>query len=184
MNNLIKNKISIYSLILFLLVNFISCEKNPTDKIDDEAPPLPPAESMQANVTFFNNPPNQFLAKSSSLKSNFFAAAGRVFIINSVVLVASIVPTAIFIAAVSQTPELQSDGKFHWIYSVHQGENTYSADLAGSIDILNSEVIWEMFVTCTSYEPPLDNFYGMKEGQKLGIKKAGGCSTMINILIP
>ena len=171
MSKLIKNRFFIVSLTLILLISFTACEKNPTDKEEAQAPPLPPVESMQANVNFFSNPLNQSLAKTSLSKSNFFAAGARVFIINTVVLVSSIVPTSIFVAALSQMPELQSDGKFHWIYTVQQSGNTYSADLAGSIDMPNSEVIWEMYVTCTSYNPPLDNFLWYEGRAKIGNKE-------------
>jgi len=158
MVTLTKNKMFIYFLSLVLLISFTACEKNPTDPEEEQAPPLPPKESMQANVTFFSNPPGQFLTKTNFSKSNFFAAGARVLIINTVVLVASIVPTAIFVAALSQQPELQADGKFHWIYAVQNNGHTYSADLAGSYDAPNSEVIWEMYVTCPTYSPPLHNF--------------------------
>ena len=171
MSRLTKNKLFIFSLTFILLISFTACEKNPTNKKDDQAPPLPPVESMQPNVTFFSNPQNQSLSKTALSKNNFFAAGARVLIINSVVLVASIVPTAIFLAALSQTPELQADGKFHWIYTIHYGGNTYSADLAGSIDKPNSEVIWEMYVTCTSYNPPLDRFLWYDGRAKIGNKE-------------
>ncbi|MBC8181893.1 hypothetical protein H8E88_12305 [candidate division KSB1 bacterium] len=171
MIKLTKNKLFIFFITLVLLISFTACEKNPTDPDEDQAPPLPPIESMQAEVAFFSNPPGQSLEKTNLSKNNFFAAGGRVIIINAVVLTASIVPTAIFLAALSQPPELQADGKFHWIYSVQQGGHTYSADLAGSIDVPNSEVIWEMYITCTSYSPPLDNFLWYEGRAKIGNKE-------------
>ena len=168
MIKLSKNKLFISLLALVLVINFTACEKNPTDPEEDQAPPLPPIESMQAEVTFFSNPPGQSLAKTALSKNNFFAAGARLLIINTVVLVASVVQVAIFAAAISQPPILQNDGKFHWIYTITQGGNTYSADLAGSLDVPNSEVVWEMYVTCTSYNPPLENFLWYEGRAKIG----------------
>jgi hypothetical protein len=159
------------SLAFILFFSFISCEKNPTDKNKEEAPELPPVESMKIETSFFGNLHHQSLAKTAISKNNFFAASGRVLIINTVVLVASIVPTTLFVAAISQPVELGNDGKFHWIYTVHQGGNTYSADLAGFIDVPNTEVVWEMYVTSTSHNPPLDHFLWYEGRAKIGNKE-------------
>jgi hypothetical protein len=167
MNKLLKNNFFIVLLSLVLFLNFTVCEKNPTENEDDQAPNLPPVESMKMDMSFFSNPPGQSLEKSNLSKNNFIAASARVFIINTVVLVASVVPSTIFLAALSQTPELKTDGKFHWIYTVpHKGKN-YSADLAGYVDVLTSEVILEMFVTCPT-NPPLDNFLWYEGRAKIG----------------
>jgi len=171
MIKLTKNKLFIFFITLVLLINFTVCEKNPTETEDEQSPPLPPIESMKADVSFFSNPLSQSLEKSNLSKHNFFAAGARVLIINTVVLVASVVPTAIFLAALSQTPELQADGKFHWIYTVQQGGNVYSADLAASYDMPNSEVYWEMYVTCPTYDPPLNNFLWYEGRAKIGNKE-------------
>jgi hypothetical protein len=168
MNKLAKNKLLSVSLSLMLMFYLTSCEKNPTEPVDEQAPTLPPVESMKVDVNFFRNPPGQSLEKSSLSKNNFIAASARVLIINTVVLVASVVPSAIFLAALSQTPELKPDGKFHWIYTVQQGGKVYSADLAASVDMLNSEVIFEMYVTCPTYNPPLSNFLWYKGRAKIG----------------
>lgn len=154
-------------LAFILLVTFITCEKNPTDN-GDEAPPLPPIESMQLDLSFFNSSPNQMMPKATMTKNNFLAAAGRVFVINTVVVLASIVPTALFVTALSQTPELQADGKFHWIYTTQQLGHTYSVDLAGWIDVQNTEAVWEVYVTSTSHVPPLDHFLWYKGRSKIG----------------
>ncbi len=168
MDKLIKNNIFVLSLTLILLLSFTVCEKNPAEPEDEQAPPLPLIESMQMNVSFFTNSMNQSLNKATLSKNNFFAAGTRVLIINTVVLAASIVPTAVFAAAMSQTPELKRDGKFHWIYTVQQGGKNYSADLAGSIDAANSEVIWEMYVSSTFHNPALENFLWYEGKAKIG----------------
>ena len=63
MNNLIKNKLFVISLIVIFLFSFTVCEKNPT-KNEEEAPALPPVESMKMDLSFFTNPPAQNLAKT------------------------------------------------------------------------------------------------------------------------
>ena len=171
MYKLSKSKLFIGSFIFILFITLIFCEKNPTDKNNEEAPALPPMASMKIETSFFGNLLNQSLAKTALSKSNFFAASGRVLVINTVVLVSSIVPTALFVAAFSQPAELGSDGKFHWIYTVHQGGNAYSADLAGFIDVLSTEVVWEMYVTGTSHNPPLDHFLWYEGRAKIGNKE-------------
>ena len=51
--------------------------------------------------------------KTALSKNNFFAASGRVLIINTMVLVCSLMPTAQFVAAISQPVELGNEGEFH-----------------------------------------------------------------------
>lgn len=145
-------------LILLIILSFTSCEKNATEPGRNSPPPLPPAQSMQMNLSLFDSSPNNMLAKTALSKDHFFAAFWRVFIINTTVRVAAIAPTAIFVAAVHQQPQLKADGKFHWIYTVTHNNETFIADLAGWIDTPASEIVWEMYVSSTTHKPVLDKF--------------------------
>ena len=145
------------SLLLVLsLIVWVACEKNPIDNEKKEPPVLPPSESMQFDLSLFNNSPLQKATVFS--KQNFTNAALRLFVINTVVSVELAVPVIVFAAAASQTPELQSDGKFHWVYSITNGGNTFEADLAGWIDIPNKQAVWEMYISSNNLKPPLNKF--------------------------
>lgn len=159
MTQFMKNKFIAGILILALLISMVSCDKNATEPGKNSPPPLPPPESMDMNLSLFDSQPNNLLAKSALTKQNFGAAFWRVFFINTAVRVAAVVPTVIFIAAATdKQPELQEDGKFHWIYTVTNESETFVADLAGWVDTPNSEIVWEMYVSSTSHKPVLDKF--------------------------
>ncbi|MCU0644006.1 MAG: hypothetical protein MUC94_07060 [bacterium] len=172
MNQSLKNRFIIGISILALLLSIVSCDKNATEPGKNTPPPLPPAESMQMNLSLFDSQPNNLLAKAALSKNNFLAAFGRVFIINTVVRVAAIVPTVIFVAAASdKQPELQEDGKFHWIYTVTNQSETFVADLAGWIDTPASEIVWEMYVSSTTHNPILNKFLWYEGRVKIGNKE-------------
>lgn len=171
MNQFLKKRAVAGALIFLLIFSISACDKNATDPGKSSPPPLPPAESMQMNLSLFDSSPGNALAKASLSKDNFFAAFWRVFIINTTVRVAAIAPTAIFIAAAHQQPELQADGKFHWIYSVVTEKDTFVADLAGWVDRQASEVVWEMYVSSKSHQPQLDKFLWYEGRAKIGNKE-------------
>lgn len=154
-----------HRLVALLLVGiftlWIVCEKNPTEsELPKEAPALPPASSMQLDLSLFEN---QSLEKSTLFSKLHFtnAALGLVFI-NAVVAFHMSVPVAVFVAAASQKPELQSDGKFHWIYSVNWEGKTFEADLAGWIDVAKKQVVWEMRISSNASILPLNKFLWYK----------------------
>ncbi|HEX9970618.1 MAG TPA: hypothetical protein VGD14_00970, partial [bacterium] len=171
MNHLIKNRKIIAIVTFILIVSIVSCDKNATEPGKNSPPPLPPPESMQMNLSLFDSQPNNLLAKSSLSKNNFLAAFGRVFIINTVVRVTAIVPTVLFIEAAQQPPELQADGKFHWIKTVPNGNETFVADLAGWVDESASEIVWEMYVSSTTHDPVLEKFLWYEGRVKIANKE-------------
>ena len=171
MNQLLKIRCIVGILILALLVSIVSCDKNATEPGKNSPPPLPPPESMEMNLSLFDSQPNNFLAKSALTKQNFGAAFLRVFFINTVVRVAAIVPTVLFVTAAQQPPELQADGKFHWIKTVPNKNDTFIADLAGWIDTPASEVVWEMYVSSTTHNPVLEKFLWYEGRAKISNKE-------------
>ena len=113
-----------------ILLAGMACEKNPVETEDPTPPALPPAESMKLDLSTFGIPQGS-LAKSAdpTTQANFNNAVIRAAIVNTVVAVHMIVPSAIFAAALSEKPVLGQDGKFHWIFKVTVGLTTFEADL-------------------------------------------------------
>ena len=142
---------------LFAIISVMACEKNPTES-KAEKPALPPAQSMQIDLSTFGSPTGLAKAAEPTTKANFANAAVRVAIINTVVVAHLTIPAAVFVAAASQKPTLQEDAKFHWVYQVTVGLTTYKADLAGWVDRANKKVRWEMYVTNPLYQPALTDF--------------------------
>ncbi len=152
------HKRSVFGLCAALaIISLLACEKNPTES-KAEKPALPPAQSMQMDLSTFSNPGALGKAAEPTTKANFTNAAVRVAIINTVVVAHLTIPTAVFVAAASQKPTLEEDAKFHWVYQVTIGLTTYKADLAGWVDRANKKVRWEMYVTNPLYQPALSDF--------------------------
>jgi len=155
------NKLLKFSLtfLLTLLICF-ECEKNPVDEEPDAtAPTLPPASSMKLDISLFNTNTGS-LAKVADpeSKANFNNTVIRVAFINTAVLVGLSVPTVVFVAALSEKPSLEPNGKFHWVYEVKQGLMTFKAELVGWIEINESKIKWEMYITNSNYKPALEKF--------------------------
>lgn len=145
------SRIAILLLVAFLTF-ILSCEESSVEPEPTEVPTLPPAASMQMDLSLFTGQSALSLAKNAAItKLNFATAVVTATLVNASVLVHLAVPTAVFAAAFSQDPVFKSDGKWHWIYSV----NNYSADLAGWIDTPNREAVWEMYI---SHGTDLNNF--------------------------
>jgi hypothetical protein len=96
--------------------------------------------------------------EQQTVGANFTNAAARLLVINAVVVAGMSVPVAVWAAAASQTPTFGTDGKFHWIYSVQNGGQTFAADLAGWIDVPAAQSVWEMRITSSGHQPPLNKF--------------------------
>ena len=146
--------------VLLAFLSFTACKDNPADPQETEKPPLPPLSSMQLDLSFFSGGAAH-TGKASGIETpgpNFNNAALRLLVINATVTLAMAVPVATFGAAISQQPVLQSDGKYHWVFSVTENGKTYQADLAGSLDLANAESVWEMRITLPNATPAINNF--------------------------
>jgi len=126
----------------------IMCEKNPSES-ENEAPVMPPQESMMIDLSGFSVGGAQSLNKPAipQTKKHFGLAVGTLTLVNTAIALHLIIPAYIFGRALLEDPELQSDGKFHWTYSTKYQLLNYEADLAGWVDVPGSEVNWEMIVT-------------------------------------
>jgi len=170
MKAIVQNKFFAMGILIVFLFSLTTCEKEPTEPAE-AAPELPPVQSMQPDLSFFKTNLDLLLNKTTLSKNNFIAAASRVAIINATVILASVVPTAVLTAALSQPPTLQEDGKWHWIFTAEQGLNTFSVDLAGWIDVPNGEVVWEVYITSNTHSPDLDHFLWYEGRSKIGNKE-------------
>lgn len=138
-------------------LSLVSCNDNPSSSKQPQQPTVPPAASMTTDLGLFITPGGTpKTAHATQAGANFINAAVRAAVINAAVVIGLSVPVAVFALAASQTPTLGTDGKYHWQYTATSGGNTFTADLAGSVDLRSQESVWEMRIS--SSNPPLNNF--------------------------
>jgi hypothetical protein len=138
----------IVMIIILMSVWIISCDNSPTES-KEEPPVMPPASSMQPDLSLFTGGGAQSLGKAAGpqTKQHFAWAVTSVAVINTAVLLHMAIPTYIFGRALMEEPALETDGKFHWKFTPTYALVKYSADLAGWIDVPNTRTVWEIRVT-------------------------------------
>lgn len=143
-----------------LLLALTGCDNSNTlDTSKDQAPKLPPAESMQVDLSYFHQTGAGKVVDVTVLTGrNFNNAVIRALVINTVVAAVLALPSLTLAAAASQNPQPQDDGKFHWVYTYQDSGITLKADLAGWIDVASQESVWEMRVSNSASQPPLEDF--------------------------
>jgi hypothetical protein len=128
---------------------------------DPGSPPTQPSVlSMSADLSLFET---QAGAGGIAGGGDIEAVAGTHFVAGALGVtvarfwtgVVMAIPVATWAAAASDTPEF-SDGAWHWVYSVTENGQTFSADLAGSVE--GSESVWEMRISSTAHSPPLSSY--------------------------
>lgn len=139
----------------------VSC----SDSADEpEVPPLPPLASMELDLALFDGEAQaspevtSVLDATAATQQNFAAAALRVAVINGTVALVMAVPVATFAAAVSTSPVLGDDGRYHWVYTVQHGGQTFAADLAGFLDHGSQESVWEMRLSVSGPSVVVEDF--------------------------
>ena len=142
----------IASVLVVAHVALVSCSDDPVSS-KPQQPTLPPVASMTVDLSGLS--PSS-TAKIAQPGLNFTNAALRVVIINATVGIVLSVPVAVFAAAASQTPTLGSDAKYHWQYTTTVNGNSFTANLAGSVDLSTQESVWEMRISSTALA--LNNF--------------------------
>jgi len=161
MHRILFGKI-IVSVLVVAQLSLVSCSDDPASSKPPQQPALPPAASMTLDLGAFNSS----LPKTAAQPGlNFINAAARVAIINATVVIVLSVPAAVFAAAASQTPTLGSDGKYHWQYTTSVNGNSFTANLAGSVDLSTQESVWEMRISSTAAS--LNNFLWYEGRAKL-----------------
>jgi len=147
---------------LVLVVLLAACEKNVTDNntpATTESPLLPPTGSMTMDMSAFDVGASSLAkATQTNTKNNFANAAIRVAIVNTAVIVRLTPPAAVFAAALTDTPSVDTKGKYHWNYELIQNQINFQAELTGWIEIKTTKAKWEMVVSTINTNPILNDF--------------------------
>jgi hypothetical protein len=155
------------------------CGDDSSTNNGEDAPPLPPAESMEFDFGAFDEP----RLSGDCQHFHWFQAAGRVTLINLQVAEWVRAPSLVFAAALAQDPVLQPDESYLWSYTWDDPETTvtpdYTVRLTGRLEGVH--VDWELRVSAPGAEPPLENatwFYGQSS-----IQEASGFWVFIDVSV-
>lgn len=117
--------------LLAMGVLFAACGDTTGPDGAGDPPVLPEVESLLFDLDFFSGsaaPAGP--ARQAGPGSNWAAGALSVGVANLAVVIHMAVPVATWRAATLRVPVFE-DGQWHWRFSVSEGNQTYSADLAG-----------------------------------------------------
>ena len=135
------------SVSLCLLLLITACSDNPSAS-NEEPPELPPAQSMQADFTMFEQ--QQKTAQLQTQASdNFTRALGTAVVMKAVVDINLAIPRALLTAAANTEASLNEKEEWEWNYSKNADGQTYSVRLVASRDG-SSDVNWNFYVTNTA----------------------------------
>ncbi len=121
----------------------------------DEAPELPPAESMIFDFGFFDGGGAARIATPDGISRqggaglNWAAGALSVGLANLSVVAHLAVPVTTWRAAAAHAPVFEGDA-WRWSYSVTQGADSYSADLTGFRD--GDDRVFEMVINSSALQ--------------------------------
>lgn len=138
-----KNILSLSLVITLVVILFGGCAKK------DNAPTLPPANSMSIDFSNFSagnksvdiNPQT----KGINTNINWFLASTTAGFWNIILTVNLVVPVAAFKKAVETTPVYMNNNTWEWKFNVAAIGSTYNARLSGQIK--TDSVHWEMFIS-------------------------------------
>ncbi|MBK8231594.1 MAG: hypothetical protein IT349_10485 [Candidatus Eisenbacteria bacterium] len=140
--------------VLASLLTASGCSKESTQPLP-EAPALPPAESLQIDLGFFQQPARAPESAAPETIFNWTNAVVRVLVINAFVDAALSPPFEAFEVALNTTPTLRQDGTWVWTYGVLEGGRTARIDLEGVER--SGKVEWSLYLTDSEAEPPLNH---------------------------
>lgn len=123
--------------------------------VEGDPPVLPAAESMELDLSFFDNgaSPAPSAAPSQAAGLNWFAAAASVAVANVAVVIHTAIPLATWRAALAQDPVFE-DGRWHWRFSTQENGQTYGGDLTAFVE--EGDLIAEMRISSSALQ--LDDF--------------------------
>jgi hypothetical protein len=151
---------SLALLVPFLYFLIIAGCGRETSAPTKEAPDLPPAESLEFDLSFFQqqNLPGQAQGTDEALaKFNWLNAVVRVAYVNLAVVQNLTPPCLAFAAAVHTVPVLEDDGTWLWTYTWMSPENVpFTIHLRGHVR--DPHIEWSLRVTAPDADPPLDDF--------------------------
>lgn len=152
------------TLALLALIPVLGCGDSPSEP-PGEPPALPSVESMQADVSLFDQANPAAAPAAAQVGLHFLTAAVAVTVARAATIVVMAIPVATFAAAASNDPVFE-DGAFHWRYTVLQDGHSFEADLSGRGE--GTESVWEMRISASATDPPLDDFLWYSGRANLG----------------
>ena len=137
-----------------ILMGLAGCVDNTVESNGDDPPELPPDSSMTMDFSAFGG--GKMAPATTAPGKNFQAAAGRVLILDVMVILTLAPPVALFKSAQTAVPVEQPDGSWDWNYEVQFLGQTYEADLIGELE--GFKTVWSMNVTNLNRPIPLNYF--------------------------
>lgn len=139
---------------LAVCVLFAACGDATGPENEGDPPVLPEVESLLFDLDFFSGAPAATeIAQQVGPGLNWAAAALSVGVANLAVVIHMAVPVATWRAATLRAPVFE-DGRWHWRFSVSEGNQTYSSDLAGFVQ--DGDRVFEMRISSSALG--LDDF--------------------------
>ena len=142
-------------LLLFIFVIFsiqlLGCGEDSDDNdlnMDISAPPLPPDESMEVDLSAFGVESVNPIPQANNISApgkNYANAVLRATAINTSIIAALATPTALFKLAKNSEPVEQKDGSWLWSYNMKYGVYTLNANLSGVVN--GKKTYWSMKVS-------------------------------------
>ena len=152
---IVREALSIILIIGLILTGLSGCvENNVESDVDSEALELPPQSSMSMDFSDFGG--GKMAPGMVPAGKNFKAAAGRVILLDIIVIAVLAAPVGLFKSATTTVPMRQPGGSWLWDYDVDFLGQTYEANLTGSLE--GFKTVWSMSVTNPSRRIPLDDF--------------------------
>ncbi len=130
-------------LTLGLTLIFSGCEKK--DNNDNNAPELPPLESMVMDFGAFTQQKSTENAVEANTSLNWTVAALTVVGWNSFLIDTLAIPVAAFAESFNHAAVKDTNDTWKWSYSVSVNDVAYTAELYGKI--VGTNVQWKMYVS-------------------------------------
>ena len=138
-------KIKLLLSAILLLLAIAGCKD---DENQDQAPVLPPYESMVIDFgELANETKSASIVNSEVTHVNWTYSAVSVGLWNVIIGTTFAVPVAAFKNAINHTPQRIDDSSWQWTYTVDGFTSQYTARLVGILQ--SGQVKWEMYVTKT-----------------------------------
>jgi hypothetical protein len=164
MKRLLSHRIPTLLAALALVLGATGCaDENPVapdggSGVSEGAPVLPAPERLDFDFSFFNDRDSMAAEQDQSAlrgsKRNFFNAYVRAVTIQAITHLVLTPPVAAFSIALHTIPSPQADGSYIWVYTYVDGEDEAQIRLKGTP--LTDRVMWELRVSNTAENPPLD----------------------------
>jgi hypothetical protein len=136
---------------LALIAVAAACD-SATEPVFEGAPPLPPLQSLYADVSFFEDE----IANGSGQGTHFLAAVSGMMDARNSFSGSLEFPIAILDGANTITPD-DAGGTYHWRFVTTVDDQTFDTDLSGRARGV-VDGVWEMRVTSATTSPQLNQF--------------------------